>query len=445
MVFQKTAIFGPSLPSHQGVNDRASTFSVFDPFLRQDPLGLGADGEEVWNLNRFNFRRAHQFLIPQALGYSVGMLNYFFRGSMDASLDTNGNIIIQNTSTEDMNGTFWLYYDDANDIRRPVLLSNCPIQNCGRGLSITHGQTGSLGLLTPPTSPPPKEPGKYILVFEGKLGQEDNAVAGKIVNLVGHKLTISIPMGYGRGAGTVVSTPPGINCYSGGGVCSFIFNSSVVSLTATPLFPSYSNVIWGNGDSGDYCSGFGNTTQITMSDDKYCQVTFASTPNYFFEIYTFAPPTFSISINDDETVKTAITTVSGYSHECHYLICSLGMWDNLEYQPHLTLKLEFKKRYPDELTSPYELNDAQLVITSTDNFDINILHRMKTKCIVSSDIFFDGVDRISGKIQFYDFTSQSMFIVTSYNSNGPYVNGGITLLKYPDTFTSESCENITSE
>ncbi len=36
---------------------------------------------------------------------------------------------------------------------------------------------------TAPTSPEPKEKDKYILVFQGKMGNEENAVAGKVVSL----------------------------------------------------------------------------------------------------------------------------------------------------------------------------------------------------------------------------------------------------------------------
>jgi len=176
ITFQRTAIFGPSLPSHNGVNDRASTLSIFDPFL-EDCNWSDCNMPPVWNLNRFNFRRTHQFLIPQAIGYSVGLLNYFFRGSIDASLDANGNVIVENSSSENMNGTFTLYYDDVNGVRNPV-------PRASTSLAIQQaGGTGSLGSFTSPTVPTPKEPGKYILMFDGSMGQENKAVVGRIVYL----------------------------------------------------------------------------------------------------------------------------------------------------------------------------------------------------------------------------------------------------------------------
>ena len=65
-------------------NPRASTLSIFDADLKS------AGRQEIFTLNRFNFDEAHRFLIPRAVAYSAGMLNYFFRGHFEISLPDEG-------------------------------------------------------------------------------------------------------------------------------------------------------------------------------------------------------------------------------------------------------------------------------------------------------------------------------------------------------------------
>jgi hypothetical protein len=69
----------------QKLNLRASTLSIFDQDLRQYNI-IPETGEtfQMFTLNRFNFDATHQFLIPRAVAYSAGLINYFFRGRLDA-------------------------------------------------------------------------------------------------------------------------------------------------------------------------------------------------------------------------------------------------------------------------------------------------------------------------------------------------------------------------
>ena len=80
-------------------NERASSFSVLDQDLQGsgatvqivDPTtGLTYSTERVFSLNRFNFAAAHSYLIPKAVGYSAGLINYFFRGRMEITLPDEG-------------------------------------------------------------------------------------------------------------------------------------------------------------------------------------------------------------------------------------------------------------------------------------------------------------------------------------------------------------------
>ena len=67
----------------------------------------------------------HSKLIPKAISYSKGLLNYFFRGylAVDATINNAGVVTlhITQTSLQDMQGgSFKLYYDDANGNRNLV-------------------------------------------------------------------------------------------------------------------------------------------------------------------------------------------------------------------------------------------------------------------------------------------------------------------------------------
>ncbi|MEJ2697943.1 MAG: hypothetical protein P8013_15020 [Candidatus Sulfobium sp.] len=109
-------------------------------------------------------------LIPRAVGYSAALLNYFFRGDIRLSYVTEptpGYVIVNNTD-EDLDGTFGIYYDNKQDER--ILLAS--------GRNSTYSD-GIFDLILPADA---KEPGKYIVVFKGKMGNEEGAVAGYVFN-----------------------------------------------------------------------------------------------------------------------------------------------------------------------------------------------------------------------------------------------------------------------
>lgn len=111
-------------------------------------------------------------LIPRAVGYSAGLLNYFFRGDINLEFDldaVNGYVILNNTE-EEMDGTFEVYYDDIYDQRQLLWSGDLFIPAKGKSASISFNIPSY-----------PKESGKYILVFTGRIGSEYDAVAGKVV------------------------------------------------------------------------------------------------------------------------------------------------------------------------------------------------------------------------------------------------------------------------
>lgn len=154
-------------------NSRMTTYSIFDKDLQARELA------PAFTLNRANYNKMAEYLLPRAVGYSAGLLNYFFRGRMDIVKDqnTSGSYIIKNGSDEMMDGVFSLYYDDVNDKRYLVNSWNLS----GSNAIPPHGQSSPVSFAKP-TSPQPKEKGKYTLVFQGKLGNEIGAGVGKVVS-----------------------------------------------------------------------------------------------------------------------------------------------------------------------------------------------------------------------------------------------------------------------
>jgi len=135
-----------------------------------------------------------QKLIPRAVGYSAALIDYFFRGIIDmvADLGNDSQCVIKNKSEESMSGTFSLYYDDKDGNRKRVA------EDAEWNLSITAKGTSIPVTFTAPSDA--KEAGKYMLVFQGRLGAEEEAVVGKVVELQSgpevRVVTVSKTQGY---------------------------------------------------------------------------------------------------------------------------------------------------------------------------------------------------------------------------------------------------------
>ena len=151
---------------------RLATVGFLREYHRRFGLDLGRF-RETPSLDEAVYRDYAERLVPRAVTYSTALLDYFFRGRLFVS-GNDVSMAIRNSSDEPMSGTFTLYYDDAGDTRRPV-----------PGGSWTSALAPGARLtdlrVIAPTSPAPKEPGKYMLVFRGALGTEPDAVVGKQV------------------------------------------------------------------------------------------------------------------------------------------------------------------------------------------------------------------------------------------------------------------------
>lgn len=117
-------------------------------------------------------------LIPRAVGYSAGLLNYFFRGEIDMISDNTagtGYVIVNNTD-ENMSGTFELWYDSKNNTRVKLRSWSLSIDKKSSG----NNKSTNISF-TPPSDA--KELCKFILVFKGQMGYEQNMVIGKVLNI----------------------------------------------------------------------------------------------------------------------------------------------------------------------------------------------------------------------------------------------------------------------
>ena len=123
------------------------------------------------------YRDYAPFLIPRAVGYSAALLDYFFRGEIDMVPDdeTGSGYVIKNNTGEYMEGTFRFYYDNTNDERVQIQNGDFPLIGV---IILGNGESGNIDFTAPDDA---KEPGKYILVFTGRLGNEIDAVVGKVI------------------------------------------------------------------------------------------------------------------------------------------------------------------------------------------------------------------------------------------------------------------------
>ncbi|MCY7387276.1 MAG: hypothetical protein LH481_04310, partial [Burkholderiales bacterium] len=156
-----------------GVNQRATTRSIFDADLKKRFLG-----REAYSVNRFTYAATNDFTLKRAVGYSAGMINFFFRGELSwkrAAISPT-QFAIKNKGPDDMNGEFSLFYDAADGTRYPVPSAKWT-------LSITAGQESAPIDVELEVSPPPAKSNAFILVFNGKMGSEENAVAVTAVDV----------------------------------------------------------------------------------------------------------------------------------------------------------------------------------------------------------------------------------------------------------------------
>jgi hypothetical protein len=169
-------------------NDRVTTYSLFDRDLKSKGKS------PAFTLNRANYKVMANLLLPRAVGYSAGLLNYFFRGQLGVTF-VPGGLKVKNLSSETMTsytdtasgttyGTIEVYYDAITDsTKNPPTTERRHLASYS--LSSLQTQQLAPGEETPAipfTAPPDNvKQNQYMVVFRGKLGNEEGAVIGQIV------------------------------------------------------------------------------------------------------------------------------------------------------------------------------------------------------------------------------------------------------------------------
>lgn len=163
---------------------RMTTESVFEAWA-----GMGiVPVDTQYSMNRQVYDAHASLLVPRAVAYSAGLIDYFFRGRLDFHEDPDDppGWVIRNLGPEDMKGTFTLYYDDV-DGERHAVAGSTPDQTWIHLEIPAGGQVTGL-TFAPPVDPAPRFPGEYTLVFTGEMGNERpdagnvGAVAAKYVS-----------------------------------------------------------------------------------------------------------------------------------------------------------------------------------------------------------------------------------------------------------------------
>jgi hypothetical protein len=156
---------------------RVSTRSLWDQHLER--LGL----PRRFTLNTYNYDSMADVLIPRAVGYSAGLLDHFFRGRLDVAVvsdpddSTNSHLILRgtNASPEPLAaGTISLYYEDPNGNRLPVS-TFVPITVTASQPIERNGIISSAPFLAP------FDAVRFVAVYHGMLGQEDDVVIAKVL------------------------------------------------------------------------------------------------------------------------------------------------------------------------------------------------------------------------------------------------------------------------
>lgn len=156
-----------------------------DPVLAECVLDEPAANDGVLNPRKYFcadeavWENVAKEMLPRAVGHSAALLDYFFRGRLEAYFETPLNqartflTIVNRTPGEAMEGSFELYRESLDGRLERVI-----------GWTLSLGPGGrSMPLEVPLTALSFPEPEPYVLVFRGHLGQErDVAVAASWVD-----------------------------------------------------------------------------------------------------------------------------------------------------------------------------------------------------------------------------------------------------------------------
>jgi hypothetical protein len=167
--------------TNEGKGYLLSAVDYYD-YWRNDPsVSLNLPPFPIPVLDENVYNEYAQFLLPRAIGYSAGLLGYFFRCELRVEqTDTkqNGDIEFTITNlTEDPLGAglFYLFYDNIMGERKEIVLNGRLVLNL-----IQNGQQKVT--FTPPNDFELGKKNQYMLVYKGQLGSEEMAIVGKYIS-----------------------------------------------------------------------------------------------------------------------------------------------------------------------------------------------------------------------------------------------------------------------
>ena len=131
-----------------------------------------------------------KLLIPRAVGYSAALLDYFFRGSLtveQVSWDEDGVfIVVENNTDEEMEGRFELWGIHGRDTDAEERVRLVELNGGGQVTRLSAFGGHQFQISVPAAARPTAD---YVLVFRGRLGDEQDAVVGRVFT-VPHALVI---------------------------------------------------------------------------------------------------------------------------------------------------------------------------------------------------------------------------------------------------------------
>lgn len=178
-----TLLYGTVNDSLQGTSEVAAltTEGLWDQFL------VARGERSQYTLTKKNYDHMANLLIPRAVAYGAGFLDFFFRGRvkiLDTDLDESGQLVItlENASGPNnvfRNGVFELFYDRKDGFRVPLaIVSGAQLGSGGIG----DGDDWEI-VTTYPMDVDQSRGDPLVLVFRGEIGAEI-AVAGRVFGLI---------------------------------------------------------------------------------------------------------------------------------------------------------------------------------------------------------------------------------------------------------------------
>jgi hypothetical protein len=181
--------------------ERLAAYSYF-----WDKSGLISEKKWLYHLDSFVYESYAEKLIPRAVGYSAGLLNYFFRGQMEAidpepirdasSSITGAKLKVKNITEKEAigpqadlvtgeikgQGKFVISYNykDASGNDTFGLSNEVELTEA---IASGYASTQEFTFTFTETIPQDAQETKYWLVYRGRLGSEADAVVGKVIDI----------------------------------------------------------------------------------------------------------------------------------------------------------------------------------------------------------------------------------------------------------------------